>query len=137
MAHGKLFVLLASGGEKSFESLKVLLKRQGIDIWSSKTCEEVARLLNQTQPELIFTATKLSDRTWSDIVSLAEKASVATNVIVVGRFKDTRLYLETIENGAADFILPPFESDSIALVVRVAADDVRRRRESHAKETAR
>lgn len=107
-----------------------MLKSQGIEIWTSYTCEEAVRLLDQTHPELIFTATELSDGTWREIVSLTERASVPINVIVVGKHKDTRLCLSTMEYGAFDFILPPFEADVLNHVVRVAADDARRRRES-------
>jgi DNA-binding NtrC family response regulator len=132
MAQKKLFALLASDGADSFEELKIQLKSQGIEAWSAETCEEIARLLDQTHPELIFTATKLRDGTWSDIVALAEEASVATNVIVVGRGKDIGLYLSTMDYGAFDFVLPPFEAESIAHVVRVAAENVHRRREEQA-----
>ena len=69
-------------------------------------------------------------------MNLAEKASVPTNVIVVGRYKDIDLYLSTMDCGAFDFILPPFEADPIAHVVRAAAENVRRRREERAMRAA-
>lgn len=133
MAQGKVFALLVSDGDESFEELKEMLKQVGLDVWISPTCEEVERLLDQTHPKLIFTATKFSDGNRSDIISVAEKATVLTNVIVVGRYEDTGLYFSTMENGSFDFIVPPFEADAIAHVVRAASEDVRRRREDHAK----
>ncbi len=132
MAQRKLFALLVSDGDESFESLREVLKSSGTEVWNARTCAEAARLLDQTHPHLIFTATQHGDGTWRDIITLAEKASVATNVIVVGESKDIRLYIAAMEPGAFDFILPPFESEPVGHVIRVAAEDVRRRREAQA-----
>ena len=130
MTQRKLFALLVSDGDNSFESLKGLLKFRGVEVRISRTCAEAARLMDQTRPHLIFTATQHADGTWRDIITLAEKAALATNVIVVGKAKDVTLYIATMDYGAFDFILPPFESEPVGHVVRVAAEDVRRRREA-------
>jgi DNA-binding NtrC family response regulator len=132
MAQRNLYALLVSDGDKSFESLRALLKSQGIEVWSCRTCAEAARLVNETHPELVFTATQHADGTWRDIIIMAENATEVTNVIVVGKFNDPRLYLATMDYGAFDFILPPFEPEPIDHVVRVAADAARRRREAQA-----
>jgi DNA-binding NtrC family response regulator len=132
MAQKKAFALLAFDGDELLEDLKAQLKDLMIETGRARTCEEVARLLEQTHPELIFTGTKLSDGTWKDVLSLTEKAYVPINVIVVGMCKDTSLYLSTIDYGAFDFILPPFERDALGHVVRVASENVRCRREQQA-----
>ncbi len=129
MAQKKLFALLVPGADESFTKLKALLKEQSVEVWSAQTCAEVARLLDQTVPELIFTSTKFSDSSWRDIIRLTENASVPTNVIVVGKCQDTRLQLSSLDYGAFDFILPPFESEPLAHVITVAADNIRSRRE--------
>jgi len=136
MGTRKLFALLVTDGGKSFENLRALLKSQGVEIWTARTGEEAARLLEQTHPELIFTAVRYADGTWRDMVTLAEEAAVATNVIVVGTLKDVHLYIEAMDSGAFDFILPPFESEPLGHVVRVAAESVRRRREVQALRAA-
>lgn len=128
MAQKKLFALLVSGGEDCFEDLRALLKNQGIEVWRARTCDEVTRLLDQTHPELIFTTDNLADGMLSDIVGLTEKASVPTNLIVVGKSKDTQLHLSTMGYQAFDLILPPFETDALTQVVQVAAEDARHRR---------
>ena len=128
MAQKKLFALLVPGADESFTNLKALLKEQLVEVWSVQTCAEVARLLDQTHPELIFTSTKFCDGSWKDIIGLSENAPVPTNVIVVGNCQDTGPYFSTMDYGAFDFILPPFESESLAQVVTVASDNVRSRR---------
>ena len=129
MAQKKTFALLVSNGNDSLNQLKILLKSLGIETWSANSCHEVSQLLEQTHPELIFSSPRIENGSWADVLGLTEKAPVPTNVIVVGKHKDTDLYLSTMDRGAFDFILPPFEADPIGHVVRVAAEDVRRRRQ--------
>ena len=132
MTEQKLFTLLVSNEDNSLESLEALLMSRGVGIWNSRTCAEAARLMDQTHPELIFTTVLLDDGTWRNIVTLAENAPVPTNVIVVGKTDDYRLYIAAMDYGAFDFIVPPFECEPVGHVVRVAAESVRRRRESQA-----
>ena len=130
MTQRKLLALLVSDAGQSLESLRILLKAQGIEVRMSGTCAEAARLLEQARPELIFTTIEHADGTWSDIVTLAGKAVAPANVIVVAKSHDVRLYLAAMECGAFDYILPPFERESVNHIVRVAAENVRRRREA-------
>ena len=128
MARKKLIALLVPGADESFTNLKALLKEQSVEVWSAQTFDQVAHLLDQTHPELIFTSTTFCDGSWRDIIGLGENASVPVNVIVVGNHRNTRLYLSTMDYGAFDFILPPFEPEPLAHVVTVAADNIRSRR---------
>lgn len=132
MKQKELLTLLVSDGGDPFDDLRTLLQTQEIETWSARSCDEVSRLLERTQPQLIFTGERLSDGSWIDVLGLAERANVPTNVIVVGRSVDIGLYLSTMDHGAFDFILPPFETEAVAHVVRVAAEDTRRRREEQA-----
>lgn len=132
MTEKKLVTLLVSDEDNSLESLAAVLTSRGVGVSNSRTCTEAAHLLNQTHPEIIFTTVLHDDGTWRNIVTLAENAPVPTNVIVVGNTDDYRLYIAAMDYGAFDFIVPPFESEPIGHVVRVAAESARRRRESQA-----
>src|SRR3990172_9062604 len=129
MGSKRTFALLVHDRANPLGSLQVLLKDHSVETWGAKTWEEVARLLDQTQPELLFTDTTLPDGTWVDVVNMAEKAAVPTNVIVVGSCTDPNLYISAMESGAFDFILPPFEAEAVRHVLNVAIENVRRRRE--------
>src|SRR5574337_1993895 len=100
MAERKLTALLVSDRDESFEHLGTMLKTRGMEVWSSRTYKETARLPAQVQPELVFTATEHGDGTWCDIVTLTERTRLAANVIVVGKCNDTRHYLAAMEYGA-------------------------------------
>jgi len=70
MVNKRVSALVVSSGNIFLKGLRSLLRRQGIEVCNAKTCEEASRLLHRTHPELIFTATELSDGTWTEIVSL-------------------------------------------------------------------
>jgi FixJ family two-component response regulator len=82
---------------------------------------------------MIFTTTSVADGSWLDVIVLAEKSGVPSNVIVVAETSDVKLYLSTIEGGAFDFMVPPFERDPLGHVVRAAWLDVQRRRDALAR----
>ncbi len=59
---------------------------------------------------------------------MAAQAAKAVNVIVVSRLADMRVYLDTIDKGARDFVAPPFVASDLAYVMRSAAQNVHIRR---------
>jgi len=128
----KSFALLVSDGSAWFDELSWRLEDQGLETWTVESRTEAADLIRESHPELILTATTFPEGTWSEIVDMARKSSVPANVIVVGKRVDIELYVRAIEYGAFDFMLPPFETDQLSHVVRVAAEDVRRAREAQA-----
>lgn len=110
--------------------LEKALAGQFAKIWHASTCREVAELMaGAGLPELIFTETRLLDGTWRDLLKLAQRAFPVTNVILVTRLEEIRLYLDAMEEGVADYIVPPFEASGIAHVIQCALHDVVSRRE--------
>ena len=114
------------------ESLKPVLRDLSVETLSVRTCEEAGRLITHTEPQLVFTDTSLPDGSWADVVRIAERACSPVDVIVVGAKEDIRLYLSALEEGAFDFVLPPFEHEALEFVVESAQQDVRRRKSARA-----
>jgi len=127
-----LFALLIHDRPHPFEALKEALKALAVRTFSVRTCEELDRLISQTQPHLIFSDTSFTDGTWMDVVRSAEEAPVPVNVILVGANDNMKLYVSALERGAFDFILPPFERQGLEFVVTSAARDASRRRQFQA-----
>jgi len=129
------FALLIDDEAFLLESIKSKLKENSVETFSARNCEQARRLLEVTQPDLIFTKTALPDGTWLDVLRMAERAPAPVNVIVVGSSENTDLYLSALVNGAFDFITPPFESERLGLILRTATEDIRHRREALALKT--
>jgi DNA-binding NtrC family response regulator len=125
----KISVLLVSGEPESFAPLKSLLQSQSLETREVPSCGEALLVLwGKQPPHLVFTDTQLPDGTWAEVISLAGKAQAPSNVIVVSRLVDVKLYVEAIERGAFDFITPPFEARELRHIVRRATEDVLERR---------
>ena len=126
------FAILVHDQPYPLESLKPVLRDLSVETLSVRTCEEAGRLITQTEPQLVFTDTSLPDGSWADVVRIAERACSPVDVIVVGAKEDIRLYLSALEEGAFDFVLPPFEHEALEFVVESAQQDVRRRKSARA-----
>jgi DNA-binding NtrC family response regulator len=124
----RISVLLVCDRLQGAEELRAALKETCADVSSVRTCEEVRRLIGETQPLVVFTGITLPDGTWKDVLNLAEHASAPPNVIVVNSTDNLRLYLEAIENGAFDFVVPPFDQEPVGFLAQTAAAAARWRR---------
>jgi DNA-binding NtrC family response regulator len=113
--------LLVYGDEETFGALRKALQSLGIPTLRVNTYEDARRELREASlPKLVFTSTELPDGNWEDIVRLAAGACEPVQVIVVRRFIDLKLYLQVLQSGAFDFIVPPFLTPGLAHVVRCA-----------------
>lgn len=118
------------------ESLRRALRKLSVDTWSVRNRDEAGSILAQNHPEIIFTDSCLADGSWVDIVNTNKNAEAPANVIVVNPTADTQLYITAMERGAYDFVVPPFEQEGLAHIVRSAQDNARSRREAQARPVA-
>jgi DNA-binding NtrC family response regulator len=126
----KVNALLVESRSGALGDLPIALGEQSIEVAAARTCAEAALALwSNRPPHIVFTAIQLSDGNWADILTLATKASAAVNVIVVAPFADVRFYIQAIERGAFDFIVPPLSDAELLHVVRTAAENANWRRE--------
>ena len=114
--------LLVFPQEELFERLEHTLHNLGVETQHAHDCTEARRALCGTEdsPSVIFTHTHLADGTWADVLSLAKVNQRAIPVIMVSRVVDIQLYLEALEGGVCDFIVPPFSSSDLTHVLKTA-----------------
>ena len=121
--------VLVHQNSDTLAQLQGALERQGMRTIQAESHAQARRLLGGLNPApLVFTDTQLPDGTWADVLAVAEKAALPVNVIVVARVVNTRFYVETLEAGAFDFLVPPFAATDLAYVVRSALHNVTARR---------
>ena len=121
--------LLVHSASEPLAALKGVLERQSVKTTWAQTCAEASEIFESgPAPHLVFTEPVLPDGTWERVLALAGNAPEFVNVIVVSALPDIRLYIETVERGAWDFIAPPFAEIEVAHVVRCAVENVHKRR---------
>ena len=111
------------------DALRLALEEQSIEVVTAKNCAEaVLALWSDCPPHIVFTETDLADGNWADVLTLAARACAPVNVIVVAPFADISFYVQAIERGAFDFIVPPLSDTELLHVTRVAAENAASRR---------
>jgi len=111
------------------EALQLALMEQSIEIRTVKNCGDAEHILcSDWSPHMVFTDVHLADGNWADVLTLASNATAPVNVIVVARFIDMKFYIQAIERGAFDFIVPPFARLELQHVVRIATENALARR---------
>ena len=127
--HEKIKALLVHERLEPFLGLQSELEQQAIEVHSAKSCGEAAlSLWSEQPPHLVFTDVQMPDGNWADVLTLSRKAPKPTNVIVVSPVVDVQFYIDALERGAFDFIIPPLADVDLPHVVWMAAENVLSRR---------
>jgi FixJ family two-component response regulator len=125
MRETAVFVLFNE--EKQFDELIRRLRELDVPWLELRTVVETKYELKRlNRPALIFTAVTLPDGTWADVIDAAKDASSSCPVVVVSRLVDLELYLEALQKGAADFIVPPFESNGLLSIIHAVIESANR-----------
>jgi DNA-binding NtrC family response regulator len=74
------------------------------------------RLQKPDAPEVVFAHTEPADETWSEVVAAARQSGKQP-VILASRVVDDQKYLDALEHGAFDFVVPPFRPRELRHVV--------------------
>lgn len=121
--------LLLMARHDPLDWLRPALEQQSVEVSTARNCAEAALALwSNRPPHLVFTEVQLADGNWADVLTLAAKASEPVNVIVMSSFVDIGFYLQVIERGAFDFIVPPLSEPELFHVLSIAAEDAVARR---------
>lgn len=109
--------------------LKVLLESRGFAVCAASTCAEATLLLHSyPPPHLVFTDLQLVDGSWMDVLAGMRQSSLPVNAVVVSPHVDVSLYIQVLEQGAFDFIVPPLELSETDHIIRNAMASVEFRR---------
>jgi DNA-binding NtrC family response regulator len=134
----RITALLVHDRPEPMAYIRRALECQSIETQSVRTCDEANQVLwGHQPPHLVLADTRLPDGSWEDVVLLAAGAPAPVNVIVVSEVVDIAFYLEAIQRGAFDFLVPPMSLADFNHVVRCAVDNALRRRESQSLNASR
>jgi DNA-binding response OmpR family regulator len=117
----EVWVLLVHDEKESVGRVERMLLDQGVRTRRVRNFSEArAALREPVQPSLVLTGTAFPDGTWFDVLEAARAGVAEVPVIVVSALVDISLYLDVLETGAHDFIVPPLTSVEFAHVIRAA-----------------
>jgi DNA-binding NtrC family response regulator len=117
----QLFALLIQGYTRAFDALRRTLVDLSVVTHTVDTCRGFSTLIDHCQPHIVFAEYSLRDGSWETVLRLTEASECPASVIVVSAVPDDGKYVFAMENGAFDFVAPPFECEPLSFVVRSAA----------------
>ena len=127
----KITALLIHHRNERFYTLQMVLEALSIKVIRASSAKEAEEQLCETPcPHLVLSDTVLPDGNWMDVLDVAAKAAEPVNVIIVSPVADTRLYLDTMDHGAFDFMTDSFTVPQIVHILKCAIDNVNWRRGS-------
>lgn len=113
--------LFVHAQDETFHDLAQALRSLSIVVVHARNFQEASLLFKRrSEVDLVFAGVALPDGSWVDVLRLAQQSKSFVPVIVVSGMVDVGLYLEALEEGAFDFITPPFLTSDLAHVVRSA-----------------
>jgi DNA-binding NtrC family response regulator len=116
-----ILVLIVHDDPNILLQLKTLLSAQNISTRYATTCYEARLYLSgERLPEVIFCGPNFADGTWRDVIALTRALEPRPAAVMATGQVDIPLYLDAMEEDAADYIVPPFAPNDLgALLARV------------------
>ena len=115
-----IWALLVYDAEEPVRAAERILLDHGMAARRVRSCSAAHALLQESiLPAVVLTDTCLPDGSWAGVLKAASAAWPSLPVIVVSRLVDIRLYLDALESGAYDFVVPPLtQSDWAHIITR-------------------
>jgi DNA-binding NtrC family response regulator len=133
----KFSVLVVYRHNDRFATLKLILEALSVKVVRARSVKEAeTQLCEMPCPHLVVTDAALPDGNWMDVLDIAAKAIEPVNVIVISPEADIKLYLDTMDHGAFDFMTDAFTVPEVVHVLKCALDNVARRRQTRTVECA-
>lgn len=131
-------VLLVHDEPEAFRGFEELLHGQALHTRRAHQCAEARSSLKESGPvDLVLTDVALPDGDWKHVIRMVRELSEDTPVIVMSRVASMKLYLDTQDAGAADFIVPPMAPRDLAYTLTTALHKRVARRGSRPTASAR
>ena len=113
-------VLFVSPHSEDADRLSQILDPLPVELDHVTDLEHARRKLPQEYYPVILTDADLPDGAWSDVLDLAHRVSPASQVIVITRFADARLWIDALGRGVFDLLVRPFYAREVRRILASA-----------------
>ena len=111
-------ILLAEDDERIVQVVKLILENEGYTILTARNAKEVHDVLSHEQPQLLLLDISLGGSDGSVLAKELKKdpATQSLPIVIASANSDTEVIAK--ESGADNFLLKPFEIDTLLSLVR-------------------
>jgi len=99
---------------------------EGIALTTADSFEAAKQAIDDESPNVVITDVNLGDGNGLDLISIAQKYTKSTQVIVVTGASDTERVVDALELGAVDYIKKPLDMEELKQRLDEACERYRR-----------
>ncbi|MBZ4659856.1 MAG: sigma-54-dependent Fis family transcriptional regulator, partial [Desulfacinum sp.] len=111
------------------ENLERILSEEGYAVTVTSTGSEALELLSGEPADLVLLDLNLPDLSGLDVLKAAKERDPSLLVIVITGYASVESAVQAIKAGAYDYLKKPFKADAIKLIVKLALETQRLKRE--------
>jgi two-component system response regulator HydG len=115
-------LLLVDDEASHLESLERIFRREGYHILTASTGKEALDLLRQHHVHVLLSDLVMPGMSGSDLLKTAQTVSPETEVVIMTAFGTIEAAVESMKQGAYDFVVKPLKKVFITKVVRQALE---------------
>jgi len=122
-------ILIIDDEKSILESVAILLKLEGYDVFTAENVSSAIKLLDEKTFSLIISDVKMPEMSGIDFIKYfkSERADFISRykqipVILMTAYSDIKTGIEAIKLGAFDYLTKPFDNEEFKITVRRALD---------------
>lgn len=114
-------VLYISPYSHDAAALTPIVETAGFQLEHCRTVRDARARLQRNRYSAILTEVELADGGWQDVLRIARNGNAPIEVIVTHAFADNSLWTRSLESGAFDVLVQPFEPAEVSRILVNAA----------------
>jgi two-component system response regulator AtoC len=123
-------VLVVDDDRRMRRMLQVLIERMGIESAAAADANEAQQQLATSSFDLVLTDLKMPETSGIDLLATIRAEHPKLPVILLTAYGTIQTAIEAMRRGASDYVLKPFDNESLELVIRKALEVERVRSEN-------
>jgi two-component system response regulator AtoC len=123
-------VLVVDDDRRMRRTLQVLIERMGLESVAAAGAAEAREQLGAARFDLVLTDLKMPGASGIDLLDELRADHSKVPVIVITAYGTIQTAIEAMRKGASDYVLKPFDNESLELVIRKALELQRVRSEN-------
>jgi DNA-binding NtrC family response regulator len=115
-------ILLVDDDVELLKALTKVLEKEGYTVLAQSTANAAIRFVNESKQhfDLVITDVSMPGMKGTTFLSAVKTAFPKVPVIIITAFGDWGQYMETLRNGAFDYLDKPLDKDALLAAVRRA-----------------
>ncbi len=120
---GKVFIL--DDDELILSMLSRVLKKEGYDVHTESTTEEVVKKIRDWLPDVVLLDIRLPKRNGIEILQDIKTEGLTTEVIMLTADDTAETAVKAMKIGAVDYLTKPFNTDEVKIVINSVLEKTR------------